>query len=110
MINLTEITNRSGFKKLVYKSWRWSIALAILGGVFMINEWPYSNIILSIAGIVLVLIYFVLAFGPLHEEVDWTLVFPELAGVSADEEFETESPLQKIKRLEKEIEELKKKL
>ena len=30
-------------------------------------------------------IFFFSAFEPLHEEVDWTLVYPELAGVTEEE-------------------------
>ena len=30
-------------------------------------------------------IFFFSAFEPLHEEVDWTLVYPELAGIQEDE-------------------------
>ncbi|MCK4630715.1 MAG: gliding motility protein GldL, partial [Bacteroidales bacterium] len=33
-------------------------------------------------------IFFFSAFEPLHEEVDWTLVYPELAGMQDDEELD----------------------
>ena len=33
------------------------------------------------------IIFFFSAFEPIHEEVDWTLVYPELAGMSDEEEL-----------------------
>ncbi|MCK4345306.1 MAG: gliding motility protein GldL, partial [Bacteroidales bacterium] len=33
-------------------------------------------------------IFFFSAFEPLHEEVDWTLVYPELAGIGDEDEIE----------------------
>lgn len=109
-MNIVEFTQSSGFTKLLNKLWYWGIIIALLGGVFLINDWPYSNIILSIAGFVLILVYFFASFEPLHEKVDWTLVYPQLAGIHDDKEIEPVVPLIETKKLKKEIDELKKEI
>jgi len=103
-MSLQNLTNNSEFKKLTAKFWRWGIALAILGGVFMLNGWPYGNIIISIAGFILFIIYFLVGFEPLKEEIDWTIVYPELAGIYDEDEVASI----KYERLKKVIEDLDK--
>jgi gliding motility-associated protein GldL len=62
-------------------------AVVIAGALFKIMHWPYANEML-IAGMgTEVLIFFVSAFEPLHEELDWARVYPQLAEEPVDEEF-----------------------
>ncbi|MCB9194938.1 MAG: gliding motility protein GldL [Flavobacteriales bacterium] len=57
----------------------WGGAIVIVGAMFKITHWPGATVML-IAGLSIEAIIFILsAFEPLHEEVDWTLVYPELA-------------------------------
>jgi len=73
-----------------------------------------GKIILTIAGGIIAIFYFLSAFHPLHEELDWTLVFPQLAGMKVDDSADSnESPdltvlrPQIISELKKEIDKLK---
>jgi gliding motility-associated protein GldL len=61
-------------------------AVVIGGALFKIMHWPFANQML-IAGMgTEVLVFFVSAFEPLHEELDWGRVYPQLAE-DADEDF-----------------------
>ena len=54
-------------------------ALVIVGAMFKIQHWPGAGIML-IAGLGVEAVIFMLsAHEPLHEEVDWSLAYPELA-------------------------------
>jgi len=87
MINVSEIVQSSGWKNFMAKLYGWGAALVILGALFKINHWPMATLMLIIGMGTEVIIFFFSAFEPMHEEVDWTLVYPELAGISEDEEF-----------------------
>ena len=73
------------------KLYGWGAALVILGALFKINHWPMATLMLIIGMGTEVIIFFFSAFEPMHEEVDWTLVYPELAGISEDEDYTPES-------------------
>ncbi len=61
-------------------------AVVILGALFKIQHWPGAGIMLTLGLGVEAMIFFFSAFEPLHEELDWTLVYPELAGMHDDPE------------------------
>lgn len=59
----------------------WGAAVVIIGALFKIMHWPGANIML-IAGMgTETVIFFLSAFEPPHKEWDWSLVYPELAGM-----------------------------
>ncbi len=51
-------------------------------------HWPGSGIALTCGLLIEAIIFFFSAFEPLHEELDWTLVYPELAGMSDPDEID----------------------
>jgi len=54
-------------------------AIVIIGAMFKIQHWPGAGIML-IAGLGVEAVIFMLsAHEPLHEEIDWTIAYPELA-------------------------------
>lgn len=58
-------------------------AVVILGALFKIMHWPFASEML-IAGMgTEVVVFFVSAFEPLHEELDWSRVYPQLADENA---------------------------
>jgi gliding motility-associated protein GldL len=87
MINITELVQSSGWKNFMAKLYGWGAAVVILGALFKINHWPMATLMLILGMGTEVIIFFFSAFEPMHEEVDWTLVYPELAGISDDEDF-----------------------
>ncbi len=57
----------------------WGGAVVIVGAMFKIQHWPGASVVL-IGGLGVEAVIFILsAFEPLHEDPDWTLVYPELA-------------------------------
>lgn len=67
------------FKNIMKFVYGWGGAIVIVGAMFKITHWPGATVML-IAGLSIEAVIFILsAFEPLHEEVDWTLVYPELA-------------------------------
>jgi len=53
-------------------------SVVILGALFKIMHWPFADQMLIVGLITESLIFAFIAMEPLHEEVDWTRVFPEL--------------------------------
>lgn len=65
----------------------WGASLVLLGALFKLMYWPYAGLMLSIGMLTEVTIFFFSGFEPIHDEVDWTLVYPELAGMTDEEEL-----------------------
>jgi gliding motility-associated protein GldL len=99
-MGLAEITHSQGWKKFMAKLYGWGASVVILGALFKILHWPGANYMLMAGLGTEALIFFFSAFEPLHEEVDWTLVYPELAGLGEEDEIEvpseTESKRKKV--------------
>ena len=79
----------------VYKTFRgylygWGASVVIVGALFKINHWPGAGPML-IAGMgTEAVIFFLSAFEPPHKEWDWSLVYPELAGMADENMIEGE--------------------
>lgn len=58
-------------------------AIVIVGALFKIQHWPYGSEILTIGMIVEALVFTYSAFERQTDELDWSLVYPELSGGSA---------------------------
>lgn len=59
-------------------------AIVIVGALFKILHWPFANEMLMVGLLTEAAIFFISAFEKPHEEPDWTLVYPELAGMHED--------------------------
>jgi gliding motility-associated protein GldL len=88
MINVTDIVQSSGWKNFMAKLYGWGASVVIIGALFKINHWPGGAFIITLGLTTEAIIFFFSAFEPLHEELDWTLVYPELAGMSDPDEIE----------------------
>lgn len=69
------------------KLYGWGAAVVIIGALFKINHWPGGTIMLIIGMGTETVIFFLSAFEPPHVEFDWTLVYPQLAGIPQGEEL-----------------------
>ncbi|MCK4464469.1 MAG: gliding motility protein GldL, partial [Bacteroidales bacterium] len=87
-MNLTEIVQSSGWKNFMAKLYGIGASIVITGALFKIMHWPLAGTLLSVGLITEACIFFFSAFEPLHEEIDWTLVYPELAGIGDEDEIE----------------------
>ena len=78
MANFTESHRWKIFMKYLYG---WGASIVLVGALFKLTHWPGANLMLTIGLLVEAGIFFFSAFEPLHEELDWTLVYPQLAGL-----------------------------
>jgi gliding motility-associated protein GldL len=79
------IFESKGFKKVMSYIYGWGAAVVIIGALFKIMHWKGADAML-IAGLgTEALIFFISVFEPIHAEYDWSLVYPELAGIEPTE-------------------------
>jgi hypothetical protein len=88
MASLTDIVESSGWKKFMAKLYGWGASVVIIGALFKIQHWKFAGLFLTIGLLTEATIFFFSAFEPLHEELDWTLVYPELAGMSEQDDMD----------------------
>jgi gliding motility-associated protein GldL len=63
------------------KLYGWGASAVIIGALFKINHYPGADYLLIVGLGTEACIFFFSAFEPLHVEYDWSLVYPELAGM-----------------------------
>lgn len=66
------------WKKFMAKLYGIGAAVVIIGALFKIQHWPFAGALLVIGLTTEAIIFFFSAFEPVHEELDWSLVYPEL--------------------------------
>jgi len=64
----------------------WGASIVIVGAMFKIQHWPGAGPMLVAGLSIEAVIFFFSAFEPIHEETDWSLVYPELRGMHDDED------------------------
>jgi gliding motility-associated protein GldL len=84
-MNLAELVQSSGWKSFMSKLYGLGASVVIVGALFKINHWQGAGTMLAIGLLTEAVIFFFSAFEPLHEEIDWSLVYPELTGIPDDE-------------------------
>lgn len=67
-------------KKLFNYAYGIGASIVILGALFKIQHWPLGSEMLTIGMVVEAIVFFVSAFDSVEEDLDWTLIYPELAG------------------------------
>jgi len=73
-----------GWKSFMAKLYGLGAAVVIVGAMFKIMHWPGAGPMLVTGLSTEAVIFFFSAFEPPHEEVDWSLVYPELAGMHGE--------------------------
>lgn len=73
------------WKGFMAKLYGFGAAVVIVGALFKIQHWPGAGLMLIVGLGTEAVIFVFSAFEPIHEEYDWTLVYPELAGMSDEE-------------------------
>ena len=68
--------------KTVIRLYYLGILVLIIGGLLWLNNFESATLVISIGGVFLA-VYFLLKFlfPPFKTEYDWSLVYPELAGI-----------------------------
>ncbi|MBU0764066.1 MAG: gliding motility protein GldL [Bacteroidetes bacterium] len=85
--SMSELVEGKGWKKFMAKLYGWGASVVILGALFKIQHYPGAGVMLICGLTTEAVIFFFSAFEPIHEEIDWTLVYPELAGIDLEEEI-----------------------
>ena len=80
-MGLGNIVKSKGFKNFMAKLYGIGAAVVILGALFKINHYDGADYMLLIGLGTEAVIFFFSAFEPPHVEPDWSLVYPELAGM-----------------------------
>ena len=70
------------WKGFMAKLYGFGAAVVIVGALFKIQHWPGAGLMLIVGLGTEAVIFVFSAFEPIHEEYDWTLVYPELAGMN----------------------------
>ena len=86
-MTFAELTETKGWKMFMAKLYGIGAAVVIVGALFKIMHWPGAGPMLVVGLLTEAVIFIFSAFEPLHEEDDWSLVFPQLAGLSEDDEI-----------------------
>jgi gliding motility-associated protein GldL len=84
-------------------------AIVIVGALFKILHLPGADLMLIVGMGTEALIFLISAFEPIHEEWDWSLVYPELAGIGegSSQKSNTQAGLSTSQQLDKMLEEAK---
>lgn len=71
-------------KRIMVMTYGLGAAVVILGALFKLMHWPFGNEMLIIGLVVESIVFAVSAFEPIDDDLDWSLVYPELAGGPAN--------------------------
>ncbi|MCF8235272.1 MAG: gliding motility protein GldL [Bacteroidales bacterium] len=80
-MGLNNIVRTRGFRNFMAKLYGWGASVVILGALFKINHYQGADIMLIIGLGTESIIFFFSAFEPPYVEPDWSIVYPELAGL-----------------------------
>lgn len=80
-MGISSLVRSKGFKNFMAKLYGWGASVVIIGALFKINHYPGAGIMLLVGLSTEAIIFFFSAFEPPHVEPDWSLVYPELAGM-----------------------------
>ena len=69
-----------GYKRFMAMAYGLGAAVVILGALFKLMHWPGASLMLIVGLGAEAIIFALSAFEPLGEDLDWSLVYPELSG------------------------------
>jgi|APGre2960657404_1045060.scaffolds.fasta_scaffold00007_40 gliding motility-associated protein GldL len=85
MSDKTSMFETKKWKLFMAKLYGFGAAVVIVGALFKIQHWPGAGPMLILGLGTEAVIFAFSAFEPIHEDLDWTLVYPELAGMSEEQ-------------------------
>jgi gliding motility-associated protein GldL len=104
-MGLNTFVRRRGFRNFMSKLYGWGASVVILGALFKINHYTGANEMLVVGLGTEAMIFFFSAFEPPFVEPDWSLVYPELAGLYHGDESGEPEP-KKAKKPTQELDDL----
>ena len=81
-------------------------AIVIVGALFKIQHWPYASEILTLGMVVEALVFTYSAFERQKGDLDWSIVYPELAGGEAKAKNKKSTPKDAETQLSKKLDDL----
>jgi len=104
---MSKLGKVTGFKRYLHLASCFGASIVIIGALFKIMHWPGASIAL-IGGLgTEALLFFLFGLDIPHEEYDWTLAYPELAGMGHEEPVDEHSGLPVSQQLDNMLEEAK---
>ncbi|MEI8007605.1 MAG: gliding motility protein GldL [Bacteroidota bacterium] len=92
-MGLLNFVKSKGYKQFMAKLYGWGASVVIIGALFKINHYTGADTMLIIGLGTESLIFFFSAFEPPHVEPDWSLVYPQLAGMYHDADIDASQAL-----------------
>ncbi|MBR1769306.1 MAG: gliding motility protein GldL [Bacteroidales bacterium] len=80
-MGIDTLVRSKAYKEITAKLYGVGASIVIVGALFKINHWPFATELLIVGMLTEAVIFFFSAFEPLHVTYDWSLVYPELAGM-----------------------------
>jgi len=80
--NITEVVQGSKYKNFMKYLYGWGASVVLMGALFKLQHWPAAGVMLIVGMSTEAIIFFFSAFEPIVEEVDWSIVYAELAGIT----------------------------
>ncbi len=105
------MSNKTGFfesktgKKIMGMIYGLGASVVIVGALFKITHWPGADFMLIVGLLTEAFIFAISAFEPPHQDIDWSLVYPELAGMETKEKKKNQGTISQ--QLDKMLEEAK---
>ncbi len=84
-MKISQLVQGKKFKNFMTKLYGWGASVVILGALFKIEHFRGASEMLMLGLGTEAVIFFFSAFEPPHVEPDWTLVYPELAGMAGED-------------------------
>jgi len=104
---MSKLGKVKGFKRFLHLASCIGASVVILGALFKIMHWPGCNEMLIVGLGTEAFLFALFASDIPHEEVDWTLAYPELAGMGHEEPTEEGSNLPLSQQLDNMLAEAK---
>ena len=82
---MSKLGKVKGFKRFIHMASCIGASIVIIGALFKIMHWPLCNEMLIVGLSTEGFLFMLFASDIPHEEVDWTLAYPELAGMGHEE-------------------------
>ncbi len=79
-MSLTNLTQSPKWKRFMGYVYGWGASIVLIGALFKIQHYPGAGFFLILGMGTEAIIFFLSAFEPIHEEPDWSLVYPQLNG------------------------------
>jgi gliding motility-associated protein GldL len=105
-MGLLNFVKSKQYKHFMAKLYGWGASVVIIGALFKINHYMGADYMLILGLGTESIIFFFSAFEPPHVEPDWSLVYPQLAGMYHDTDIDASQALQSGETVSQELDKM----